>query len=186
MSVGVKKYDIFLSYYGKSLIQVQRFYQTLVETYNLKVWVDFAEIKDGEEPFLKVREGIQNSTLFLICLSKEYERDENCLIELTLGIETFKKQVFVVFFQRISFRDVPTVTSILQTLAKFEVYNAPIFDKGLWLRTPILDKLKLILNKTVLSTNDFRINQSGEDIDIYSKTVDTTLTVGKLFSTSEI
>ena len=179
MSFGVKKYDIFLSYYGKSLIQVQRFYQTLVETYNLKVWVDFAQIKDGEEPFLKVREGIDNSTLFIICLSKEYERDENCLIELTLAGQTFKKPIFVVFFQRIGFRDVPTVTSILQSLSKFEVYNAPIFDKGLWLRAPILSKLKLILNKSVLSSNDFRINQNGEDIDTRTKTAEAQIAVCK-------
>ena len=182
MSKKENKFDIFLSYYGKSLIQVQRFYQTLTETYNLKVWVDFAQIKEGDEPFIKVREGIQNSTVFIVCLSREYEKDENCLIEFTLALETFKRQVFVVFFQRIGFRDVPTIASILQTGVKFETYNAPIFDKGLWLRTPILNKLKFILNKTVYSLNDFRINTTDEDIPIKFKPAETSVKVSLIFS----
>ena len=169
MSLKDNKFDIFLSYYGRSLMQVQRFYQTLVETYNLKVWIDYAQIRAGDFPFAKVRDGIQNSSLFILCLSREYERDENCLIELSLAVETFKKQIFVVFFQRIDFLDVPTVKNILIKSYKYESFNAPIFDKGLWLRAPFINKLKLVLKKTIVSVNDVTIRRAGKDAGIRFK-----------------
>jgi hypothetical protein len=157
MSTEEKKYDIFLSYYGKSLNKVQRLHQTLVETYKMKIWVDFVEIKENEIAFPKVREGIEKSTLFLVCLTKDYEKDDNCLIELQLAKEVFKKQLFIVFFQRIDFRDVPKIANQLHYKTAFGIYNAPIFDKGLWLRSEFINKLKLILQKSVSSINDISI-----------------------------
>lgn len=155
-----KKYDIFISYHTKNLIHIERLYQTLTETYNFKVWIDFNEIDElNDSPYYKVREGIANSKVFLACVTKEYSENENCQIEMNLAIKMFKKQVLVVFMQRIDFRHVPQIAKFFNETVPYDVYRAKMFHKGLWLTNTFINKINYMLKKPILSKSQMNVSR---------------------------
>lgn len=72
------------------------------EKVNLKVWLDRREIKEAEDLSMKMKKGIDESKLFLCCVTDDYcdfenYRNKNCKSEFNYAFTTNKKILYVIF-----------------------------------------------------------------------------------------
>ena len=58
----------------------------------LSVWIDESEMSGGDKLYKKLEEGLTNSTIFIVCHSKEYNESSNCQKELTYAVNTLEKE----------------------------------------------------------------------------------------------
>lgn len=80
-------YDIFLSHTWSSKPFVANIFTYLKKTV-YRVWYDVHDMGHNLKEFM--RNGVANSTVFLLCISLEYQISENCMFEMNEAVITRK------------------------------------------------------------------------------------------------
>ncbi len=88
-------YDIFLSYNWDHKPYVQKLYNKL-RNLNLKVWIDDEEL-DHTSLTAQLAKGINNSLVFMCCITKKYSESKNCKEEFFFAISENKPTIILMF-----------------------------------------------------------------------------------------
>ncbi len=90
------QYDIFLSYNRDHKRYVENLYEKLCNL-NLNVWIDYKEL-DHTPLMVQIAKGINNSRVFICCVTKKYSESENLRKEFFYAISE-KKPIIILMFE---------------------------------------------------------------------------------------
>ena len=91
-----KKFDIFLSYNWDHKPFVKKLYNLLCNELNFKVWIDDMEL-DNTPLTSKLADGINNSHIFMCCITKKYSESRNCRKEFFYAFSKNKPTIILMF-----------------------------------------------------------------------------------------
>ena len=88
-------FDLFMSYCGENKKEVYELYEELTKRgYN--IWIDKNQMMVGYVDKL-MRNGIDESELFMCCATTRYCKRENCLLEFNYAVNTNKRVIYILF-----------------------------------------------------------------------------------------
>ena len=70
--------DIFISYNWKIKTQVKELYEILTKQLKFKVWLDDEQLNAGYPLFSELAKAIDDSKVFICCLTTDYCKSKNC------------------------------------------------------------------------------------------------------------
>jgi hypothetical protein len=88
-------FDIFVSYCGDNKKEVYKLYDEL-EKKGYKLWIDKNKMIVGNTDEL-MKNGIDNSQLFMCCASTSYCASKNCMLEFNYVVNTDKTVIYILF-----------------------------------------------------------------------------------------
>ena len=91
-----KKFDIFLSYNWDHKPFVKKLYNLLCNELNFKVWIDDMEL-DNTPLTSQLADGINNSHIFMCCITKKYSESRNCRKEFFYAFGKNKPTIILMF-----------------------------------------------------------------------------------------
>ena len=90
------KPQIMISYQWDSQTEVLKLYEALIGD-GYKVWID--KKKMSENIYERMAEGVEESSIILLCMTKKYESSENCKSEYNYAKDC-KKRIIPIYFER--------------------------------------------------------------------------------------
>jgi hypothetical protein len=138
MSETNNKFDIFISYQWDIKDLVLQLYNLIHKKVTKKIWLDKFQIKSGTVLFDELKQGIDNSSTIICCITKAYARSQNCQDEFSYSLHT-KKPMLVLVFEKsdlandigwIGFKIVNTTRcNIYKDLDLFRNETGPVYDE---------------------------------------------------------
>jgi len=138
MSETSNKFDIFISYQWDIKDLVLQLYNVIHKKVTKKIWLDKFQIKSGTVLFDELKQGIDNSSTIICCITKAYARSQNCQDEFGYSLFT-KKPMLVLVFEKldlandigwIGFKIVNTTRcNIYKDLDLFRNETGPVYDE---------------------------------------------------------
>jgi len=157
------QFDVFISYNWDVKPAVKQLYQELTSKHNLRVWLDEYEL--GQSRLAdELASAIDNSSVFLCCITKKYSESENCKDELDFA-KNLKKKMVVLMFERIDMEELGGVGFIIGPKVRFNCYKNPEMFKswsGHEMFNSILSAIKEAINE--------HLSLTGSNIKV-SKTI---------------
>jgi hypothetical protein len=129
MSNNNKKFDIFLSYNWDSKTQVKSLYKKLSTDFRYKVWLDDVQL-DSRNLFEQLIQGINDSRLFLCCITKKYSQSDNCIREINYA-SINKLPLVIVMLEKLNINELGSIGFIIASLTRFNFYNQ-ISNDNVW------------------------------------------------------
>ncbi len=131
--------EIFISYNWSIKQQVKELYEILTNEFNYKVWLDDSQLNASNSSLTGVlAEAINNSKIFISCITKEYCQSYNCNLEIEYASKANKQMIIL----------------MIDNLNPIDIANIKITGKnqpsgiGLIIKY-IIDIYKLYLNYTI-------------------------------------
>ncbi|CAF0710218.1 unnamed protein product [Brachionus calyciflorus] len=169
--ISMTEHDIFLSYQWDIQEKVKELHNKL-SSLGLNVWMDIHKMAGGNL-FSEIVNGIQNSRVFVCCITKKYSESKNCENELCFAYDTNKK-IIVIMFERVTLSDLKGVGLILARLLRINAYddiNFPSntesekFNELLTALKPELpDKIKITKAESILNSKSLENTWSSSSI----------------------
>ena len=88
--MDMQKPELMISYQWDSQKDALRIFHAL-EEFGFNVWIDVKKM--SEDIFEKMAEGIQDSSIILICMTSKYEKSANCKREFKFAAYKNKKVI---------------------------------------------------------------------------------------------
>jgi hypothetical protein len=95
MATNSRRFHIFLSHSRLNVNDVEKLYNELKKK-NYNIWFDRNEMISGNVDNL-MKNGIDNSELFMCCATTNYCSSDNCFLEFNYAIFTGKKIIYILF-----------------------------------------------------------------------------------------
>ena len=90
------KPQIMISYQWDSQTEVLKLYEALKD-YGYKVWIDKEKVHGNILD--RMAEGVEESSIILLCMTKKYEKSDNCKKEYNYADEC-KKRIIPIYFEK--------------------------------------------------------------------------------------
>ena len=126
-SLSLKKsFDLFISYNQRTSRElVGKIVNLLLEKEKFKIWIDYGEMRPGDELYKKMEEGLRQSKMVLCFINKEYCKSENCRFELSFTIENKLKRIFVILEPDLNKQNLYGVGVLIAGSLRFNAYKPP-------------------------------------------------------------
>ena len=162
-------YDVFVSYNHKSKNHVDGLYSVLTFQYGLKVWIDFKNIRIGDNLSLVINDGIKQSKVVIACVTKSYAQSKSCQNELILAVNEYRKPLLVLVLEELKIKDVPEISFYISNLNRCNLYKIEKEECNIWsskmFREEIIRTLGDHLNKNLyLKESEMSRNNSIEAV----------------------
>lgn len=145
-----KPFDLFLSYENDYEIKGKKLYGVLSEKYDVKVWLDKYELKEGDDQFRKTTEAINQCPIMICCISKEYPQSSKCRNDITLAY-TNDKSILALMVDNVAWQDLNSISFALTKAKRFNVYEdaAAIQSWNCELFYKMIETIEGILNRKI-------------------------------------
>jgi hypothetical protein len=126
---NIKKFDIFLSYNWDSKTLVKSLYTRLTTDFKYKVWLDDVQL-DSRNLFEQLIQGINDSRIFLCCITKKYSQSDNCIREINYA-SINKIPLVIVMLERLNINELGSIGFIIASLTRFNFYTR-VSNENVW------------------------------------------------------
>ncbi|RNA02183.1 TPR repeat family, partial [Brachionus plicatilis] len=166
-----ESYDVFISYKWDEHKSNVHFMADQLEKRNLRVWLDRNKIKESEDLSITMKNGIDQSELFICCVTENYcdfesPKNKNCKSEFNYAFSTNKKILYVIFadvkglgeseiikkFNAVGFRMSGSLFYIYSQSNLDEIFNAIQLKKQKIIKVPLNHYLPNQTNEYVRKT----------------------------------
>ena len=128
VSTTDEKFDIFLSYKWENVDQVKILQEKLIKECGYTVWRDETNLKKSEALESQLAKNIQNSKVFLFCLTRAYCESKNCKSELRYAINVCKKPIVFLMLERLELINLDDVGFLLNSYIYVQGYKSKPLD----------------------------------------------------------
>jgi hypothetical protein len=128
VSTTDEKFDIFLSYKWENVDQVKILQEKLMKECGFTVWRDETNLKKSEALESQLAKNIQNSKVFLFCLTRAYYESKNCKSELRYAINVCKKPIVFLMLERLELINLDDVGFLLNSYIYVQGYKSKPLD----------------------------------------------------------
>ena len=126
-----KKYDLFISYQWDNVRQVKILHENLVKVCGYKVWRDETHLEKRSSLEYELATNIENSKVFLFCLTQKYYESINCKRELKYAINVCQpaKPIVFLMLESLNLKDLADIGFLLSNYIWVQCYKSkPIED----------------------------------------------------------
>ena len=116
-------FDIFISYSWNIKDQVEKLDNKL-NSAGFSTWRDDTKMCFNESLHTQLAEGILNSKLVLVCLTKEYIKSENCKKEINYA-SNLKKPMSILMIDHMTPQDMGGIGLLISMLLRVNCYKNP-------------------------------------------------------------
>lgn len=120
----MSKFDIFLSYQWDIQERVKELQNQLVQL-GFSVWMDIFQMAGGNL-HTEIVNGINNSKIFVCCITKKYSESKNCENELCFAYDSNKK-IIAIMFEKVTLGELMGVGLILARLLRINAFEEKEF-----------------------------------------------------------
>jgi hypothetical protein len=200
MSELNNKFDIFISYQWDIKELVLQLYNFIHKKVTKKIWLDKFQIKSGTVLFEELKQGIDNSSTIICCITKAYARSQNCQDEFGYSLFT-KKPMLVLVFEKldlandigwIGFKIVNTTRcNIYKDLELFKNETGPVYDEMMTAIYALVGSNNIIVKTKDTNPKNKKVDQTAKNEQVIlneenNKIANECLTIDQLYDQIEI
>lgn len=158
--MATNKFDIFISYQWDIKEKVLKLYELISASITKKIWLDKYQIKSGTVLFEELKEGIDNSSVIISCITVAYSQSKNCQDELGYALFA-QKPILVLMFEQLNLaKDIGWMGFKIVNFTRCNVYkDTDLFEKKCG---PVYDELMTSIHSILGSS---KIVKTKESVD---------------------